>query len=79
MLQSRFLKTSMHFTILLFFNHVRLIFKPNFHMSGKYQTIGDFVVSRPFQIWPICRKNRRSSQKSGTRREIFASDFTDLF
>ena len=28
------------------------IFKPGFHMSGKSQTIGDFVVSRPSQTFP---------------------------
>ena len=49
-------------------------------MSGKSQTIGDFAVSRPSQIRPICRENRRSSQKSGTRRENRnAPDFPDLY
>ena len=39
--------------------------KPSFHMSGKSQTIGDFAVSRPSQILPIWRKNRRATQKPG--------------
>ena len=50
-----------------------------FHMSGKSQTFGEFAVSQPSQILPICRENGwtsqrryekcRSAQKSGTRRE----------
>ena len=43
--------------------------KPGFHMLRKSQTVGDFAVSRPSKILPICRGNRRSSQKSGTHRE----------
>ena len=33
--------------------------KPGFYMSGKFQTIGDFAVSRPSQISPT-NKNTKS-------------------
>ena len=37
--------------------------KPAFHMSGKFQTIGYFTVSRLSQILPT--RNRRYSRSSG--------------
>ena len=36
-----------------------LILKPGFHMSGKSQTIGDFVVSRLSQTFPTQGDNGR--------------------
>ena len=40
--------------------------KPSFHMSGKSQTIGDFVVSQPSQILPTYLKiAKRLSQING--------------
>ena len=31
------------------------LLKPGFHMSGKSQTVWDFIVSRPSQILPMQR------------------------
>ena len=42
--------------------------KPDFHMSGKSQTIGDFVISLSSQTFPIQGDNGRQ-----LRRRVFIS------
>ena len=34
---------------------LEVVLKPGFHMSGKSQTVWDFIVSRPSQILPMHR------------------------
>ena len=44
--------------------------KPGFHMSGNYQTIGDFTFCRPSQILPIYRIIIRSLSQILERRHV---------
>ena len=53
------IRTSHKYKQIMIYNTFKCTFKPGFHMSGKSQTIADFVISRPFQTFPSYENTTR--------------------